>query len=161
MRRGVSAARAGALALLLALGLGACQGPEGGPLRPGSGAGVVLEGFEQPRALAVDAHGLLYVADGRGRVACVMADGQRVWLDAAQAQDSGLAPTVSAVVVDGRGRVAVADPASGQVLRLEPGGVRRVLASGLAGPVALACDRDGGLYVACQGDGTVRHIPAP
>lgn len=155
MRRGVSVL----LVVLLALGLGACQGPEGGPSRPGGG--VVLEGFEQPRALAVDAHGLLYVADGQGRVVCVMADGQRVWLDAAQVQDSGLASTVSAVVVDGRGRVAVADPASGQVLRLEPGGVRRVLASGLARPVALACDRDGGLYVACQGDGTVWHIPAP
>jgi len=159
MRRGVRAARAGALALLLALGLGACQGPEGGPSRPGGGA--VLEGFGQPQALALDAHGLLYVADGQGRVTCVMADGQRVWLDAAPGAAPGLLATVSAVAVDGRGRVAVADPAAGQVLRLEPGGARRVLASGLAEPVALACDRDGGLYVACRGDGTVRHIPAP
>lgn len=141
-------------ALLALLALGGCRGPEGvGPVGPASRD--VLEGFGQPRALALDGHGLLYVVDGRsGRVACVMADGQRLWLDAAQ----GVPAAVSAVALDGRGRVVVVDPAAGEVVRLEPEGGRRVLAHGLAEPVALVCDRDGGLLVACRGDGTVRRI---
>jgi len=154
MRRGVTLCALG-LALGAALGLGACRGADGAG--PGPGRAEVLEGLGRPQALALDAHGLLYVADAQsGRVACVMADGQRLWLDAGH----GLPAAPGALALDRRGRLVAADTAAGEVVRLEPGGVRSVLAAGLAEPVAVVCDRDGGVWVACRGDGTVRRVAA-
>ncbi len=145
VRRGVAGL------LLLALGLlpAACVDPGGAA----GGRGLVLEGFGRPEALALDAHGVLYVTDAaRGEVVCVFADGQRTAL-------GGLAGAPRGLAVDGRGRVYAVDAAGGLVVRLEPDGTRRVLARGLPEPAALALDRDGGLFVACRGDGTVRRLP--
>jgi len=138
---------------VLCVSLGACSGGDLKAL-PLNGRTGVLEGFGSPVAVALDGHGVLYVAEAAsGQVVCVFADGQRI------PQHVGL-PQASGLVVDRLGRVYLSDEASGQVLRLELDGTRNVLASGLAGPAGLVLDRDGGLYVACRGDGTVRRVVA-
>lgn len=141
-------------ALALACAVAGCVEPGGAPPSGGGawGTKLVLEGFGRPEALALDGHGVLYVADAdSGGVVCVFADGQRTCL-------AGDGPAPAALVVDRLGRVYAADHARGEVVCLESGGGRRVVARGLAGPAALALDRDGGLFVACRGDGTVRRL---
>lgn len=136
--------------------------------------------FHTPSALAVDAHGTLYVADTGnhairritpdGAVTTLAGDGTAGFRDGAAAQARFHAPM--GVAVDAGGRVFVADTWNDRIRVIEPDGQVRTLAgadrpgfhNGWGGqarfdtPTALAVAGDGTLWVADTGNRALRRI---
>lgn len=126
--------------------------------------------FSAPRGLAVDAAGNVYVADsGNYAVRRIGADGSVTTLAGASAQLAN--PT--GVAVDAAGDVYVADDDSQTIRKIAPDGTISVFAgqpylTGLVdgtgsaarfnGPVALAIDAQGNLYVADAGNHAIREV---
>lgn len=143
-----------AAALACAVVLAGCGGgQESGTGRTERGR-IVATGLAGARSLAVDWRGVVYaIADRADGVTCLYADGTRAELPVR-------AEAVAAVAVGPDGALFALDRDAGELLRLGEDGSHRVCVSGLPRPSALAVDRDGGVYVACAGDGSVRWFPA-
>ncbi|GFM36613.1 hypothetical protein DSM19430T_12970 [Desulfovibrio psychrotolerans] len=102
--------------------------------------------------LALDAHGVLYLADeGTGTVRCITRDGESAVLV------RGLRGP-SAVAVDHR-RWLMVGTRYGEIWRITPNGEATLIGSGLPAVLSLAIDRDGAALVATP-EGTVVRIPA-
>ncbi len=115
-----------------------------------------------PYAVAVDASGNVYVADGSSSlIARYTPNGQRtVFADSSK----GLI-TPKALAFDNAGNLYVADFATGVndgfVLRITPGGVVTVMANGLTTPAGIAVDAANNVYVSEFAFGDIRKITAP
>ena len=136
--------------------------------------------FDTPSALAVDNSGAIYVADTAnnairrispdGQVATIGGDGLAGYRDG-PAIDARFNGPVG-IAVDGAGRVIVADTYNDRIRAIAPGGVVTTLAgAGEPGasdgpaaearfdtPCGVAIDRDGRIYVADTGNGSIRII---
>lgn len=111
-------------------------------------------GGPQPPAmcLALDAHGVLYLADERtGTVRCITRDGESTVLV------RGLR-SPSAVAVDHR-RWLMVGTRYGEVWRITPNGEAALLRSGLPAVLSLTIDRDGAALIATPGAKVIR-VPA-
>jgi sugar lactone lactonase YvrE len=73
--------------------------------------------------------------------------------------ESGLASPEDAVMLN-NGDLIVAEYAKGRLTRIRPDGTRSVLADGLAGPVGVAPDGEGGLYVSEATGGDIVRVDA-
>ena len=123
--------------------------------------------FSDPFAVAIDAHGTLYVADAgdQGRIRKIDPDGNVSTLPGSFDTPSGLA-------VDGNGNVLVADTGANAIRRITPGGlVTTIAGDGTAGyrdgpaatarfngPIGVAADDKGNIYVADSYNDRIRQI---
>jgi DNA-binding beta-propeller fold protein YncE len=132
----------------------------------GPGSGQV----SSPTALAVDAAGSLYVADGpRGAIRIQKRDAQGRWsVIADQGSGWGQVDPPRALAVDATGNLYVLDSdAPGRIQKRDPQGNWSVFAGpGVAlgqvyGPRGLAVDRAGNLYVADDTDRLQLYTPQP
>lgn len=123
--------------------------------RPGfeDGAGATAR-FDTPSGIAVDAAGIVWVADtGNHAVRVITADGTTTTL-ALYGDDPEAAPgSPVSIAVDAQQRLYVGELSRGRVLQLEPDGRAHVLsghdmAQRLARPTGLAFDRFDRLWVA-------------
>lgn len=126
------------LAALLPLG-----GSNPGGIRALAPVDVVADGFDDPRGLAVDSDGNVFVAERTlGTIVRVSPAGARTIVAHGLKHPFG-------IDVDAEARVIVAEEAAGRVLRLDAGGPR-VLASGLPRPRWLADAGTATVYVAVR-----------
>lgn len=123
--------------------------------------------FSDPFAMVIDARGSLYVADAgdTGRIRKIEADGRVTTLPGSFETPSGLA-------LDRAGNVIVADTSANAIRRISPSGVVTTLAGdGVAGyrdgpaaqarfngPIGVAADDDGNVYVADSYNDRIRLI---
>lgn len=125
---------------------------KGGPVPAGR--------FEQPRGLATDARGNVYVADfGHNRVQKLGSSLEPLAAWGSQGGAAGQFEQPSAVAVAPDGRLFVADTWNSRVQVLSPGG--EPLAQWRAdfyGPRGVASDGAGGVYVADTGNGRIVHL---
>jgi serine/threonine-protein kinase len=109
--------------------------------------------YSDPQALAVDSHGVVYIAgDGANRVLAVSPDSSRVKIVA-----TGLKHPVS-MAVDARGTLYIADFGVG-VIAVSSRGHRSLVGRHLDQTVALAVGPDGSLYAAGPPRGLTRIRP--
>jgi len=144
-----------------------------------AGEGVAATGAQlhEPRGLALDSKGNLFVADSynhrirkvsaEGIITTVVGTGTRGF-----AGDGGQAAAAQlnfpeGVAVDSAGNLFVADSGNHRVRKVEPGGIITTVAGGEAGtvvavplryPEGLAVDRAGNLYVADPLDHRIRKV---
>ncbi|MEO6969669.1 MAG: hypothetical protein ABI217_02100, partial [Chthoniobacterales bacterium] len=146
-------------ASLTALPLTAKAGPIAGPLLASSpGAGVIYEiapdgtqtiftQLSQPRGLAFDSFGNLFVANSdTGLISIITPAG------VLKPFASGLSDPVS-LVIDSSGNVFVADIGTNAIYKFTSLGAQSTFASNLNRPAGLAFDQVGNLYES-EGDGT-------
>jgi hypothetical protein len=108
--------------------------------------------FNQPRGLALDSLGTVYVADFANNAI------RKITADEVTSTFTRNVNGPTAVAVDSSGRVLVANTTGGNVVRFESNGIaNQVIASGLASPTAVALDNSGNIYVALLG-GTIRRF---
>ncbi len=116
--------------------------------------------FEQPRGLATDAQGNVYVADfGHNRVQKLGPSLEPLAAWGSQGGAAGQFEQPSAVAVASDGRLFVADTWNSRVQVLSPEG--KPLAEWRAdfyGPRGIASDGAGGVYVADTGNGRIVHL---
>lgn len=117
---------------------------------PDGRAEVVSSGHSLPVGAAVADDGRLYVSCYGGSVDIIDQGGGRT-----KRTDFGT-PGVG-IVAYGDG-VAVVDYGRGEIVSLAKDGKKKVLARGLASPVALGVNPDGSLIVGCWGDGSIYEI---
>ena len=147
--------------------------------------GPATEAGLDPRAVAVDGAGNLYIVDydnrrvrrvdAEGTITTVAGTGDRGFSgDGGPATEAGLDPR--AVAVDGAGNLYIADYVNHRVRRVDfAGTIATVAGTGaegfggdggpatqaeLAGPVGLALDGQGNLYIADGGNSRVRRVDA-
>jgi len=128
--------------------------------------------FAAPAAVAVDAHGIVYVADaGNHAVRRIGTDGTVTTLARVGISEFS---SLAGIAVDAAGTVYVADPTFGQVYAVAPDGSSRTLVGAaaqgtgpvdgdaataiLATPTGLAIDATGALIEGDAGSGAVRRI---
>ena len=105
---------------------------------------VWARGFLQPRGVAVNVHGAVYVADRlAGTVTRIAPDQSMTTVARGLERPVGLA-------FDAEGRLLVAEERAGRVTRLEASGVRTTLVSGAKQPRWLDVGEDGTLFVAAR-----------
>ncbi len=190
--RARGAARAGSAVVAVAL-LAACGDPvsivgdipglmrivAGIPETPGRTADdrAVESRIAGPAGLAMDAGGVLYVAESdNSRVISISSSGRlEVLRDDFFCSSPACLEEPAGLALDPAGRVVVADPAGNRVWRLDPvTGASEVLAgtgerasapdgalaaeAPLSGPYGVAVDADGTIYVSESGAGKVRSI---
>jgi RHS repeat-associated protein len=110
------------------------------PVRALAPVELVADGLDEPRGVAVDPDGTLFVADrSRGTVVRVNADGSRSVVARRLRHPFGLA-------VDAEARVLVTEESGGRLLRLDLAGPQP-LAGGLVRPRWVAIGDDGTIYV--------------
>jgi sugar lactone lactonase YvrE len=131
------------------------------------GVGVAAQ-FNTPSGLAIDAAGVLYVADTGnnairriapdGAVSTLAGDGVAGYRDGPAAQARFNGPI--GVAVEASGRVLVADTYNDRLRAIDPDGSVVTLAGpdGLNTPCGVAAGAAGAIYVADTGDGVVRAI---
>jgi DNA-binding beta-propeller fold protein YncE len=116
--------------------------------------------FEQPRGLATDAQGNVYVADfGHNRIQKLGSSLEPLAAWGSRGADAGQFEQPSAVAVASDGRLFVADTWNSRVQVLSPQG--KPLADWRAdfyGPRGIASDEAGGVYVADTGNGRIVHL---
>jgi sugar lactone lactonase YvrE len=107
-------------------------------------ASVWARGFLQPRGVAVDAQGAVYVSDrGAGTVTRIAPDRSTTVVARGLERPVGLA-------FDLEGRLLVAEERAGRVARLESGGTRTTLVSGVKQPRWLDVGEDGTVFIAAR-----------
>jgi sugar lactone lactonase YvrE len=105
---------------------------------------VWARGFLQPRGVAVNAHGAVFVADRlAGTVTRIAPDQSMTVVVRGLERPVGLA-------FDSEGRVLVAEERAGRVTRLESSGARTVLVSGVKQPRWLDVGEDGTMFIAAR-----------
>jgi len=105
---------------------------------------VWARGFLQPRGVAVNVHGAVYVADRLAGTVTRIAPDQSMTVVA-----RGLERPVG-LALDSEGRLLVAEERAGRVTRLEGSGVRTLLVSGVKQPRWLDIGEDGTVFVAAR-----------
>jgi glucose/arabinose dehydrogenase len=105
---------------------------------------IWASGLGDPRGIAVDAHGHVWVTD-HARGLLLRLDG----LGAARVVARGLRGPLGAAV-DGAGRLLIAEETGGRVVRVSAAGAVSVVASGLDGPRWLAVAEDDTIYVSVK-----------
>ena len=123
--------------------------------RPGfeDGPGVTAR-FDTPSGVAVDAAGIVWVADtGNNAVRSITADGVTTTLAPYGDQPDAAPATPVSIAIDAQQRLYVGELSRGRVLQFEPDGRAYVLtgrdmAQRLARPAGLAFDAHGRLWVA-------------
>ncbi len=136
--------------------------------------------FSQPTGIAIDRHGVAYVADtGNSVIRRVLPDGT---VDTVAGGGPGFTDGVgreaglgrpTGIDVDGSGDLYVTDPAYNLLRKITPGGVVTTLAGSVGGPgwsdgvgeaarfeqpYGIAADANGNVYVVDRGPGTVRKV---
>lgn len=105
---------------------------------------VWARGFLQPRGVAVDAQGVVYVSDrGTGTVTRIATDQSTTVVARQLERPVGLA-------FDLDGRLLVAEERAGRVVRLETDGTRTTLVSGVKQPRWLDVGEDGTVFVSAR-----------
>src|SRR5437879_6865257 len=105
---------------------------------------VWARGFLQPRGVAVNVHGAVYVADRlAGTVTRIAPDQSMTTVARGLERPVGLA-------FDAKGRLLVAEERAGRVTRLEASGARSTLVSGVKQPRWLDVGEDGTLFIAAR-----------
>jgi sugar lactone lactonase YvrE len=140
--------------------------------------------FNQPQGVAVDAHGVVYVADTQnnrirkvtaaGEVTTLAGSGKAGWAD-----DAGTAAVLNqpdGLTVDAQGNVFVADTSNDRIRKVTAAGVVTTLAGNGGGggngdgagtaasfnkPQGIAVDSQGNLYVADTGSNRIRKLTPP
>ena len=136
----------------------------------------------QPRGVAVDASGNIYIADTvnerirrvdtNGVITTIAGNGQAGFSGDGSAATSAMFSTPAAVAVDATGNVYVADLDNNRVRRVVPGGSVTTFAgtassvgdngpstqARLDGPAGIAVDSAGNLYIADSGDNRIRKV---
>ena len=107
-------------------------------------ASVWARGFLQPRGVAVNVHGAVYVADRLAGTVTRIAPDQSMTIVA-----NGLERPVG-LAFDAKGRLLVAEERAGRVTRLEASGARSTLVSGVKQPRWLDVGEDGTLFIAAR-----------
>ena len=114
---------------------------------------VTAFAYNDPRALALDSHGTIYVADyGNKRVIAVSPDSSQIKIIA-----SGLKHPTS-LAVDGHGTVYIDDAGVG-IIAVAANGHRPLMGTNLDSAVAVALGPDGSLYAALWPSGITRIQP--
>jgi sugar lactone lactonase YvrE len=116
--------------------------------------GTVLTTLDQPKGIAVDGSGNIYVADtGHNVIKRMNTDGGNVViLGSGFLQPEGVA-------VDGSGNIYVADTGHNVIKRMNADGSNVViLGSGFLQPEGIAVDGSGNIYVADTGHSTVKRM---
>ena len=105
---------------------------------------VWARGFLQPRGVAVDVQGAVYVSDrAAGTVTRIAPDRSTTVVARGLERPVGLA-------FDLEGRLLVAEERAGRVARLESGGARTTLVSGVKQPRWLDVGEDGTVFIAAR-----------
>ncbi len=137
----------------------------------GDGSRATLAALRGPRAIALDADGVLYIADSQnhrirrvlnGIIDTVAGRGQGFGGDGGPAVDA-LFNFPSALAIDAQGNLFIADQGNARVRKLTPAGIVTTVAGGddsLAAPRALALDHAGNIYVSDSGLNQVRRVAA-
>ena len=158
--------------------------------RPGfseDGVPAVQTPLDNPRSVAVDSAGNVYIADHSARVLRVDPSGTITTVagtgqfrggetfsgDGGPALQADLNP-FSAVAVDGAGNIYIVESAYNRIYRVDPSGTITTIAgnglwgfsgdggpalqAGLNDPVAVAVDREGNVYIADYRDHRIRKI---
>jgi hypothetical protein len=119
-----------------------------------------LSDLSQPRGLALDGKGDLYIADtGNNRIVEVNA-AQQVSLANTQLYNLS---RPSGVAIDSAGDLYIADTGNNRILEIAAGGGPAIVDTGsyqLAGPTSVAVDEDGTLYISDNGNNRIVSIPA-
>ncbi len=135
----------------------------------GDGGQAIFAALNQPSGVAVDGSGNLFIADfGNHRVRKVTPAGVISTVTAAATGPSGLA-------FDGSGNLYIADSTNSRIRKLTPGGVTSTVVAGsfssgfsgdggpatsatLSGPVGIAVDADGNLFIADRNNNRIRKV---
>ena len=123
---------------------------------------LVAAGFANPRGVAVDLSGNVYVADSSGTGTGTLWKETPAGLSYSQtAVDTGLT-NPKLVAVDARGNLYVSDGDTSIVKETPSGGTytRSTVASNLSYPMGLAIDSSGAVYVADTTDTIYKETPA-
>ena len=107
-------------------------------------ASVWARGFLQPRGVAVNVHGVVFVADRLAGTVTRIAPDQSMTVVA-----RGLERPVG-LAFDSEGRLLVAEERAGRVTRLERHGARTTLVSGVKQPRWLDVAEDGTVFIAAR-----------
>jgi sugar lactone lactonase YvrE len=153
---------------------GAVSTLAGAPGQQGSADGQGAEArFNQPRGVAVDTKGNVFVADlGNHTIRKITPEGVVSTLAGAAGQADAIdKPGAEArfwqptgVAVDAKGNVFVADFGNNRIRKITPTGAVSTLAGaanqpgGFTGPAAIAVDTSGIIFVADSGNHTIRKI---
>ena len=121
-------------------------------------AGLAINKFNRPRAIAADQEGNLYVADtGNNRVVKINATGQPSVVNTANYQFSN----PSGVAVDKNGDLYVADTGNNRVVKINAPGqpsVVNIASYQLSKPSGIAVDQNGNLYIADTGNNRIIKV---
>ncbi|MXV52036.1 T9SS type B sorting domain-containing protein [Pedobacter sp. HMF7647] len=138
----------------------------------GNGASGLVDGtgsnasFNNPRGLALDGAGNLYVADQvNNAIRKITPDGVVATFAGSQASGFTNGPrqsarfnTPTAVAVDAGQNIYISDASNGAVRKITPDGMVSTLATGLSFPRELRADATGNIYVAEQNGYSIKRI---
>jgi sugar lactone lactonase YvrE len=105
---------------------------------------VVADGFDELRGIAVDADGVMFVADHHaGTVTRITPDHSPLIIAKRLKRPIGLA-------FDATGRLLIAEEKAGRIVRLEANGTRTPIVSGVKQPRWLAVSDDGTVFISAR-----------
>jgi len=132
----------------------------------GDGGDALTAALHAPRAVAIDATGVLYVADTLdhrvrtivdGIIDTVAGRGQGFGGDGSQASNA-LLNFPSSLTTDSNGNLYIADQDNGRIRKVSAAGIISTVADSLSNPQGVTVDRAGNVYVSEAGHNRIRKV---